>query len=78
MKPEPLKGKKHTYICPLTGKTGWKFFEAVEIKSAVEFLRKELCSCCKSKDCNCEKEKCEKCDAIDWAFEDVIENGKKS
>ncbi len=37
MKPEPLKGKKRLYICLLTGKKGYKYFEDIDVKSAVEW-----------------------------------------
>ena len=52
MKPEPLKNKIQTYICPLTGKKGWKFFEDREVKSAFMFFIDEIMKLNKDKKLN--------------------------
>lgn len=78
MKPEPLKNKIRTYICPLTSEEGWKFFEDREVKSAVEWLKGKFVHLpnCRTKlfrggDCDCDYKNV--IEVTNEAFEDVMQ-----
>lgn len=65
MKPEPLKGKNPLIL--MCGETKQEWIKKEQVKSAVEWLRKQG-------QCNCSINYiCYSCSIINEAFEDVME-----
>lgn len=73
MKPEPLKNKEFLVLANRKCIKRIEGFEKEDIKSAVEWLKKEVCRC---KTMVGEGKKCYACRNINKAFEDVIKEGK--